>query len=148
MSMALADDYAYIPARNTHLQILDISDPDNPTHALTVPLNCFPYHASVIGDRLFLCTFDEEQMTGVMVLDIHERLNPVEMAYYAFPGTVQDVILDGPYHVIATGASLLVLRTDAADATDGDARDAHAVAVLHALRVLQQTARASGRDRV
>ena len=110
MSLALVDDYAYVPARNSHLQILDVSDPDFPTLAATVSLNCFPDHVSVIGDWLYLGTFDEDQMTGLTVLDIHDRLDPQVVTFYAFPGSVQDVVRSGPYHVVATGVSLLVLQ--------------------------------------
>jgi hypothetical protein len=116
-SLALVGTYAYVPCNNQHLLVFDVSDPDRPALALTYPMNCLQ-EISATGNRLYMNTFDADQMYGVTVLDVTDRLAPVVVGDLRMPGGCAEVLVAGSHLFAAAGGSLMVLGQEGAAVGD------------------------------
>ena len=72
--------YVYAPTGSYGLQIVDITDPTNPTHVNTVIIGgIFPRAAVVLGDMLVLT--EANNTNQMVVMDITDPANPVQLIF-------------------------------------------------------------------
>ncbi len=83
------------------LEIIDISDPANPTSLRTLDTPGYAYAVDVIGGLAFIA----DQACGLQVIDVSAPANPTFVSDYNTPGSARDVEVVGDYAYVADGSS-------------------------------------------
>ena len=117
IKVAISGDYAFVvhAGPNSGLQVIDISDPTNPTilgsYASTLYSNA--EGIAVSGDYAFVAN----QGRGFLVIDISNPTNPTLIDLYNTPGRARDVAVAGDYAIIAD-ESIFISIVDISDPTN------------------------------
>lgn len=104
LDVAVQGDFAYVATGLSGLQILDISDPENPVAVGSC--DNIPGSANgvfVLGDLAFVAdgTTGPIVSSSLRVLDISDPENPVEVGSCDTPGRANDIMISGGYAYVS-----------------------------------------------
>ena len=110
----VSGDYAYVPDNNIYypkLQVLDISDPSNPTIVGSCDTPYGKYNdVFVSGDYAYLAGSDAWSINmGLQVMDVTDPANPTVVGLCGTPHPAQDVYVAGSYAYLADSDSGLLV---------------------------------------
>jgi hypothetical protein len=111
--IAVAGDHAFVADGSSGLQVIDISDPTNPTLAGTYDTPGTAQGVAVAGDHAFVA----DGSSGLQVIDISDPTNPTLAGTYDTPGNAYGVTVAGDYAFVADGSSGLQV-VDISDPTN------------------------------
>jgi hypothetical protein len=94
-------DYAYVADRASGLQVIDISDPTNPSSAGNYDTPGSAYDVAVAGDYAYVA----DDVSGLQVIDISDPTNPSSAGSYNTPGSAYTVAVSGDYAYVGDGTS-------------------------------------------
>jgi hypothetical protein len=132
--VTVAGGYAYLAAYDAGLQIVDVSDPQNPTPVGALPITGLAHGVAVEGQYAYVVTEYEWQQIlgyvggGLHVVDISDRAHPTEAGYCpiedhyqgatrVIEGVASHVVVREPYAYVAAQAGGLWL-IDVTDASN------------------------------
>jgi hypothetical protein len=95
--VAISGDYAYVANGLNGLQVIDISDPANPTYAGGYYTPWIARAVAISGDHAYVV--DED--AGLQVIDISDPAAPAYAGGYDTPGIATDVAISGDYAFVA-----------------------------------------------
>ncbi len=111
--VVVAGDHAFVADGNSGLQVIDISDPANPTFADSYNTSGSAYGVAVAGNHAFVADGD----AGLQVIDISDPTNLALAGTYDTPDYARCVAIAGDQVYLANGTSgLLVI--DISDPTN------------------------------
>ncbi|MDB9539335.1 Calx-beta domain-containing protein, partial [Anabaenopsis arnoldii] len=90
-------NYAYLADGNAGLQIIDISDPANPTRTGVYDTSGDAYGVQVVGNYAYVA----DGNAGLQIIDISNPANPTPTGVYDTPGFAGDVEVVGNYAYVA-----------------------------------------------
>ncbi len=96
-NIVLSGNWAYIADYNEGLQIIDISDPGNPSLVKTWETDSYTYDVELSGNYAYLA----DGSSGLQILDITDPSSPVPAGSYEAAQSAQGVTLSGNYAYIA-----------------------------------------------
>lgn len=100
-SVAVQGNYAYV-GEGYGLTILDISDPASPTPvSKSLPLPDYVWYVDVLGDYVYVAVQSYDNLGSLNILDVSDPGNPVEVGFYAMPGTATGVAISDSYVYVA-----------------------------------------------
>ncbi|MBA7516736.1 hypothetical protein ES705_08784 [subsurface metagenome] len=94
----VSGDYAYVAEGNS-IQVVDISNPSNPTYAGSTAVSGDPSGIYVSGDYAYLACMG----AGLQVVSIADPTSPSVTGSYDTPKSAEDVFVIGDYAYIADG---------------------------------------------
>ncbi len=112
-SIAIVDSIAYIAEGNSGIQIIDVSDPQNPTLMSSYPTQQSANFIRVIGDVAYITCYDY----GLKILNVSNPFSPALLGEYDSPGQAKSVCVVNNIAYIADGYSGL-LMLDVSDPLD------------------------------
>ncbi|MDB9541500.1 LVIVD repeat-containing protein, partial [Anabaenopsis arnoldii] len=90
-------NYAYVADGNGGLQIIDISDPANPTRTGGYNTSGLAYGVQVVGNYAYVAGYG----TGLQIIDISNPATPTRTGVYDTSGSASDVQVVGNYAYVA-----------------------------------------------
>jgi hypothetical protein len=99
MGVAIDGDYAYLANDNGGFQVVDISDPANPSHAGGCRTPGAPLDLAIVGDFAFVA--DNE--AGLQIIDVSDPSRPKHRGFYDTPGPAGRVEIAGDLAFVADG---------------------------------------------
>jgi hypothetical protein len=93
----VAGDFAFVADRTSGLQLIDITDPTNPTLAGTYDTPGEAQGVVVAGDLAFVADYT----AGLQVIDITDPINPTLAGTYDTPGYARGVTVTGGLALVA-----------------------------------------------
>ncbi len=100
-SVYVSGNYAYVADGSSGLQIIDISDPANPTVKSTYDTPGHAWDVFVSGNYAYVADRD----TGLLIIDISTPTSPTLKGTYDTPGYGEGVYVSGNYAYVADGIS-------------------------------------------
>jgi hypothetical protein len=95
--VTICGDYAYVGAYSGGLQIVDISDPDNPSVAGIYDTPDYANNIAISGDYAFV----GDWASGLQVVDISDPTNPTFAGSFNPPGMALGVDISGDHAFVA-----------------------------------------------
>jgi hypothetical protein len=112
-NVTLDGDYAYLADQASGLQVIDISDPTNPSLAGTYDTPGNAFGVTIAGDYAYVADW----ISGLQVIDISDPTNPFLAGSYNTSGHAFEVAIAGDYAYVADyGSGLRVV--DISDPTN------------------------------
>lgn len=112
--MAVRGDYAFVADDWSGLQVIDVSDPENPTWAGACNDFMAANGVTLVGDRAYVAAMD----WGVQVVDISDPTDPQRVGEYNTPGLARRIAVSLPYLYVAEfdgGLTILRIANDTGD---------------------------------
>ncbi|HEY0552340.1 MAG TPA: Ig-like domain-containing protein, partial [Verrucomicrobiae bacterium] len=97
----VSGNYAYVAAGSAGLQIVDISDRNNPIVVASLDTPGNADDVKVLGDFAYLA----DGPAGLRIISVANPLVPVFVGTVDTPGDAQDVVANGSYVYVADGSS-------------------------------------------
>lgn len=107
--MVVSGDYAYLAAWDSGLQVLDISDSENPVIVGGVETPGGAVSVAVWGTHAFVADSYIWDRSGLQVIDISNPENPQIVGSIDTPGDAKHVAVAGNYAYLADGDALQVI---------------------------------------
>jgi len=104
-AVVVTGDYAFVSDNAGGLQVIDISDPANPTILGAVYTQDEAKGLAIAGDRLFVADF----LAGLQVIDVSNPALPALLGSYDTPGQANGVVVAGDCCFVADGSSGLLV---------------------------------------
>jgi hypothetical protein len=105
MGVAVDGDYAYVADENAGLQVIDISDPGNPSSAGSYNTSGTALAVTIDGDYAYVA----DGAYGLQVIDISDPTIPSLAGNYDTPGSAYGVAVSGDYAYVADATSGLLV---------------------------------------
>ena len=93
--------FAYVAAGSAGLQVVSVSDPDQPAVVGSAPTPGNADDVKVVGSTAFVA----DGSAGLQIFDLADPVNPVAIGSVDTPGTAQDVVVVGALALVADGDS-------------------------------------------
>jgi hypothetical protein len=94
-SIVLSGDYAYVSAGRAGLQIIDISDPINPTFKSSYNTSGSASRVAISGNYAYMVDYN------LQIIDISDPSSPTFKGFYGIPGNAGGIKISGNYAYIA-----------------------------------------------
>ncbi|MDP8238092.1 MAG: T9SS type A sorting domain-containing protein [Candidatus Hatepunaea meridiana] len=108
--VVVLEDYAFAATGLSGLQVLDVSDRENPEVITYIDhfgeLDHHSHQAMAIQDEVI---FLVDESSGLHVFDVRDPEDPREIGFCEVPGEAKDIFIDGDYTYIAAGDSGLYI---------------------------------------
>lgn len=100
--------YVYVADASGGLQVIDVSDPESPFIAGSVPTAGTAYDVAVEGNWAIIA----DGSAGLVVVDITDPTNPDDVGWYDTPGVAAGIAIKGNYAYVAdgTGSGFLIIN--------------------------------------
>ncbi len=94
-------NYAYVAAGSTGLQVVNVSDKNNPKVAAALDTPGNANDVSVVGNYAYVA----DDSSGLNIIDISNPLAPTNVGAFDTAGTAWDVVVSNGYAFVADGAN-------------------------------------------
>jgi hypothetical protein len=105
-SVYVVGDYAYVALGSSGLQIVNVSNPDNPVYAGSYETSGSAYGVYVTGDYAYVAA----GFSGLQVADVSNPENPVFAGSYDTPDRARSVYVSSDYAYVADRTSLQIIN--------------------------------------
>jgi Tfp pilus assembly protein FimT len=96
-NVTVVGNYAYVADQNSGLQIIDISNPINPTLTGTYDTPGIAFGVAVVDNYAYVA----DQAAGLQIIDISDPTNPTLISTYNTPDNAINVTVVGDYAYVA-----------------------------------------------